>query len=131
MKILLLDDESFSMELFVSELRDAGHEVQHVRKIDQAFEIIQKEKDFEVVILDIMMLPGKLYENSDTKGGLRTGELFVEVIRQELPEARISILTNVTDSEVLARLTEILPNRIFAKEDIDPTEPSDLQKLLN
>ncbi len=72
-----------------------------------------------MIILDIMLPPGKSYPDKDTHGGLRTGLFLYDTLANLCPEVPIVVLTNVVESETLAALTERNIN-VYAKADILP-----------
>lgn len=58
MKVLLVDDDSFLLDMYSVKFTEAGHEVVAVKDGDQALAILRKDGDFDGVVLDIVM-PGQ------------------------------------------------------------------------
>lgn len=111
--ILFIDDEAYFMEQYVEALKSKGYEVILEDNLDKAFEIIQeKYHNIELLIMDILIptRPGqwKIIEGQDTKGGLRTGEVFLrKVIEWEEQQGKEGIpkiiLTNVASPDFLGK----------------------------
>jgi len=98
LRILFVDDELFASSFYVEELRFAGYEVVVASTVKSAL-AKASTRDFDVVILDVMLLPGSL-GNLETQGGFKTGIALAKRLRDKLPDARILALTNSSDPEV-------------------------------
>lgn len=57
MKVLLVDDDVFLRDMYATKFIECGHEVKAVDQGSKALNILQKEKDFDVVLVD-MVMPG-------------------------------------------------------------------------
>ena len=57
-KVLLVDDEKDFVDSLCQRLQIRDFEVETVLSGDDALELIRKEKDFDVIVLDVLM-PGK------------------------------------------------------------------------
>lgn len=101
--ILFIDDEvrytgSYLEEL---ELELPDYDVVFHSEADSGLLFFQENADkVELLILDIMMPPGKSFEGLDTMLGLRTGLRLYERVRETRPELPVIISTNVADPEV-------------------------------
>jgi CheY-like chemotaxis protein len=65
-----------------------------VESADEAIEVLNSSRDLELVVLDVMMPPGKTFEREEHQEGLVTGFLLRERIRQVRPELPLVFLTN-------------------------------------
>jgi len=101
-KVLFVDDELFDLEFGdsgesykIKELEKDG-DISVTSAIDGT-EALQKmrSKEYDIVVLDIMMAPGKELTNNDTKKGYETGYVFLRKIRSEFRlHIPVIILTN-------------------------------------
>ncbi len=93
--IFFIDDEPDYIEPFRDAFVLSGFEVQLINNVDSAWELIAKNKeDVDAIILDIMMPPGRLLADSDTKEGLRTGLRFIELMKSLDETIPVICLTN-------------------------------------
>jgi predicted nucleotide-binding protein len=98
-KILFVDDDRFLSIVYVDALRDEGYEVVEASGVDSAISLA-RDRDFDAVILDIMLPPGRSFTNLETQGGFKTGIALARRLREMLPAAGIVALTMSTDPEV-------------------------------
>lgn len=124
MKILFIDDDRRRMRNYVDELVDNGFHVVFEDNVDHALTTFRAQSDFDLVVLDISMNPGKEYKFEDTVGGTRTGLALYDTIRAERPDLRIVALTNVPNPRVaehFARDSDRLW-RLVRKPDVLPRQ---------
>ncbi|MBI1327275.1 MAG: response regulator [Alphaproteobacteria bacterium] len=55
MKILVIDDDDFMLEMIGMALNEEGHTTHKGKSVDEAISLLEQEKDFDVVITDIVM----------------------------------------------------------------------------
>jgi len=130
--ILMVDDESKSMDSYRAELELSGYAVEYCDNVDAALQYFDKTHDqIQILILDIMMPPGRAFRAANTQDGLRTGVLFYERVRLTAPELKVVILTNVSDRR-LAEQFEREPHAWFLnKEQFLPFElAQEVEKLI-
>jgi CheY-like chemotaxis protein len=105
--ILFIDDEQRYISPFVEELKlrlGPERQVRLVTDVGEALSIIGNEiRTIELVVLDIMMPPGKHFDLDEAGGGLRTGTLVYGKIREQAPTLPVIILTNVADPSLAVR----------------------------
>ncbi len=53
-KILLVEDDTFLVDLYVTKLEESGFKVDAARDGQEALELIEKE-DFDLIVLDLLM----------------------------------------------------------------------------
>ena len=102
--ILFVDDEPRIMDSYLQYLRaklaPLNYEVVFLSDVDEALDFFEmKIEEIDLVILDIMMPPGR-FTSERTNGGLKTGLAFYEKIRQRTPDLPIIVFTNFFDHEV-------------------------------
>jgi predicted nucleotide-binding protein len=120
-RILFVDDELRDVDAYVLELKFAGFDVTTTASADEAFKLVSNES-FDLVVLDIMMPPGKHFRNKETAFGLKTGLMLALLVRQKLPGTMIVAFTNNPDpniKELFSRNEHLLYLR---KEDYAPSE---------
>lgn len=107
--ILFIDDEIYPqgkratgdyMIYYIHALRLAGFRVYTADGPDEAVEQLAKLAQLDLVLLDIMMPPGKLLSNEDTREGTRSGVFLADRIIAERPDVCILVLTNSKDPDV-------------------------------
>ena len=121
--VLLIDDEKLPMGYYVRALEKEGFVVKQFYDPDTAYEFVEhKNPRLEAIILDIMMLPGKRYENNDTDEGLATGTFLYKDLRQHYPDLPFIVLTNVSNQQTLLRLQNDPKLTVVQKLDYPPFE---------
>lgn len=121
--ILFVDDEKRFMHSYMMELELEGHTVSFQNDVDSALSLLEKGLDhLELLILDIMMPPGRNFQGEDTGGGLRTGVFFYERIRVLAPHLPVIIFTNVSDEQLEKRFKAEANCRFLRKEEYLPHE---------
>lgn len=121
--ILFIDDERRYMINYVEELQEADYEVAVHTSVDTASAFFQERAhDVELIILDIMMSPGKTFSHEDTDGGLRTGVRFYERVREKSPDLPVIILTNASAVELSDRFSGDQQCWYRQKKDFLPVE---------
>jgi CheY-like chemotaxis protein len=126
--ILLVDDEKRWAELYREILEEElpQHEVQLKDKVDEALALLRRDTaQIELLILDIMMSPGRTFRDVDTRNGLRTGHHFFNLVRTEIPDLPVVILTNVSDLDEEEYYEGQPKCWFFRKEDCTPFELSE------
>ena len=79
MTILWIDDDGVLLESQKRQISDAGYQLSVVQTVDEAWKVLNAPgATFKGIILDVMMATGALLKDSETNGGLLTGERFLE-----------------------------------------------------
>jgi CheY-like chemotaxis protein len=122
-KILIVDDETKWAERgFLEELKLSGFEFEHKTDIDEAVAYLSENLDsIDLLILDIMMPPGKSFEGT-TDQGFDTGIEFYERFRPLAPKLPILIFTNVPSKEVAQKFLTDKNCWFYQKIDLLPFE---------
>lgn len=96
MKILVADDHELFLKGIELVLKDHYPQAKFVLAHDykQIFEIIEKQKDFDLILSDLAM-PGDVWSNA------------VKKMHDKLPETPIIILSAVFDKEIVQKTIEI------------------------
>lgn len=99
--ILFVDNEKKVMSNYALELIFMGYEVDFETNVDEAASFFMENlESIKLLVLDIMMLPGDIFKNADTAGGLRTGINFYQLVRKQSVDLPVFIFTSVTDDQV-------------------------------
>lgn len=121
--ILFVDDEGRFMDSYMVELKLEGYAVSFQSDVDSALPFLEESlDDVELLILDIMMPPGRSFQDADTRWGLRTGVLFYERVRELAPHLPVIIFTNVSDEQLEKRFQAEANCRFLRKKDYLPHE---------
>jgi DNA-binding response OmpR family regulator len=133
MTILFIDDEKRRMDSFAMELQLSGNEVIFCDQVDTAWSYFENHSDeIKLIVLDIMMPHGDLFEEDSTDDGLRTGSLLYERIRENKPDMPVVIFTNVSDEEVADGFRLETNCLYLQKKDYYPNEfVREIEKLMN
>lgn len=131
-RLLLIDDEFGAnqsesvpgamayMWYYAEALRDMTYEVTVVNTIDRALEALATQQ-FDLILLDLMMPPGKALADADTAAGMRTGVVFADRLAHSHPDTPVVILTMVANPSAFQSLRG-KPNvkKILQKTDHPP-----------
>jgi CheY-like chemotaxis protein len=136
-RLLLIDDDIGAnpkdslpgtmalMWYYAEALRERGYELTETNNIDRAVEILASGS-FDLILLDIMMPPGKTLAGADTASGMRTGVVFADGLVQSHPDTPIIILTMVANPSAFnALLRKRNVKRILQKSDFPPSLVAD------
>ena len=117
--ILFIDDEPQYVDAFLQAFEFSGIYSKIITTIDAAWSYINENpEEIDAIILDIMMSPGHLFSDFDSKGGLETGFLFIERMKDFNERIPIIVLTN-TDRK---KFKKIQHNNcyMYEKKSTDP-----------
>lgn len=128
--IILIDDDHGPMDYFVKALELRGFEVKHLDSIDDASIWLESATNNPpaVVIVDMMMPPGKRFTLEETEDGLSTGVLMASEVRRMLPTTPLLVLTNCNDDAIVGKLP--MGTEKLAKYEMSPFDFSDFVKHL-
>jgi CheY-like chemotaxis protein len=104
-KILFIDDDPYVSSAYVGLLESVGFEVNYVRSVKRALRAAEEDRDYDAVVIDIMMPPGTFFDRMETMGGYRTGIPLAREMLELQPMAAIIALTNRRDADVEAWFT--------------------------
>ncbi|HEY6190448.1 MAG TPA: hypothetical protein VIW80_22540 [Pyrinomonadaceae bacterium] len=105
--ILFLDDERRRIATYIEEMEDNDFSVEYKRDVDDALLFLADNINaVKLLILDLMMPPGKSFTLADTEDGLRTGVSVYERVREMSQSLPVIIFTNVTEETVTRRFGE-------------------------
>jgi CheY-like chemotaxis protein len=124
--VLFIDDDRRLIQLYAEAVKVAGLDPQCTHNPDDALEYLRADRPAEVIIWDMMMLPGREFANVDTEGGLSTGRFLYEKMRMLRPDAVFVLLTNQPYDPDEFEHPEI---RSYARFKPD-TSPEDLASLV-
>ena len=101
--VLVIDEESFFMEPYITILTRSGYNILFCNRAAQAYTaVVEHRNEIFAVVLDIMMPPDDRYSEDTTSDGRTVGLAFLSDLRQFLPEVPVIILTNVETHESLS-----------------------------
>jgi CheY-like chemotaxis protein len=120
--ILFIDDERRIMnsykEYLELKMRGDNHEVRFISDIDEALEFLEKHSaEIDLIVLDIMMPWGKQFSSEKTNGGLQTGVLFYERVRDYSGDLPVLVFTNYLEEDLEKRLEQDTHCRFLQKSD--------------
>lgn len=123
-KILIVDDETRWAQSggFLEELKLSDYDCDYHTDVDDALAYLDGNLDsLDVLILDIMMPPGKSFAG-ETDQGLDTGIEFYDKIRPKAPQLPIIVFTNVMNKEVAQKFLNETNCWFYPKIDLLPFE---------
>ena len=88
-KILLVEDDTFLIDLYVTKLEESGLKVDAARDGQEALDIVKKKK-FDLIILDLLMpnMNGWDFLKKIRDSGLKTKVIIVSNYDQEIERQR-------------------------------------------
>jgi len=130
--ILLIDDEKLPMDYYIRALKLSNLEVKQFFDPESVVKFIKQKKPHpKAIILDIMMLPGNMYNQEETNNGLRTGILLYKDLRVHYPNIPIVFLTNVSSPDIPRLPNETEETLVVAQKiDYPPFELVELIKKM-
>ncbi len=100
--ILLVDDDTPLMKMYVQALEEKGLKIVHKTSADEALEFAANDPGHvDILVLDLMMDPGEAFKDKETFGGLATGFFLRNSMRQYYSKQPIIFLTNLNLTEIL------------------------------
>lgn len=129
--ILFVDDEPRWTLTYVEELRTCGYNVVFKENVDEARCYLKDNlAHITLLILDIMMPSGKEMRDEETRYGLRTGERFYDLVRQEIStDLPVFILTNVSDKRLEERFLQEPRCTFLSKEETPPHKLGEMVQI--
>jgi CheY-like chemotaxis protein len=120
--ILFIDDDTFGMKPYKLALEDANLHPIVVSTPDEALAVLQSDSTkIKLIILDVLMPTGSSLSPDDTNGGLATGYLLLERIRQGHAHIPIIVFSITSASDLKNEYVE--DNVTFMnKQDTLPSE---------
>ena len=120
--LVFVDDDKWNMEPYVEALSKYGWDVKYFSGVDSALEFIRNEgSSMRLLIWDMMMPPGKSFDNQEHSHGLATGRLFFEAVRKLFPRVPAILLTILRDEVVLDKYRKMPHCTALRKQDILPS----------
>ena len=101
-KIIFIDDSAEKLISFIELLEFNGFCVDVVKDIDNAISLLQKNNDYQLVILDMIMPynANRIPNDDEEFKGFRTGLFLLDKIKQIIPNVPIVIFSVLRDSEI-------------------------------
>ncbi len=130
--VLVIDDDIEPMKYYVMALEKSGFDVVQKRDPDEAIDYLAGSDDPEpnIVILDIMIPPGKRYaHNPECDKGLRTGLLLYPELRRFCRETPFIVLTNLRNPQTMDDFKNVAPDVPTYEKNLTP--PFELVDIVN
>jgi CheY-like chemotaxis protein len=111
MKLLLVDDDAFLRDMYAMKFSELGHVVDTAENGAQALTKLQQVKDFEVILLD-MIMPGM------------SGVELIKSIKEHNPDcaAKFVVLSNQGQSEDIEEAEEAGASGYIIKAESIPSD---------
>jgi CheY-like chemotaxis protein len=124
----MIEDEARANVYYLRALEKSGFDVMQIKDAGEAVEYVRDERNqIDLILLDIMMAPGRYRDRNGIEQGLRTGVFVYEEIRACRPNVPVLVLTNVQDPEALSAF-EAGPRLQVARK--TQTPPFDLVEIV-
>jgi predicted nucleotide-binding protein len=95
--ILVVDDDRYYVSQVAAYLTDHGeYTVRRAHSVEEAMAAI-KEMPFRMVVMDVRMDPGTVFDLIETAGGHMTGVVLAREIRNAIPGVKLLVHTGSTD----------------------------------
>jgi CheY-like chemotaxis protein len=96
-RILFIDDDAYSMALYVQALEMIGLDVDQAATVEDALNLA-KQNRYHAIVLDLMLPPGDQFNDLGTQGGFLTGAKLIQPLRKAQDGAVFIGLSNSPDS---------------------------------
>lgn len=127
MLLLMIDEDRQKMEPLQATLELYGFNVEYCMDVDGAMEYVCQNTDsIDIILLDIMMPSGKLFEGIDTRNGKDTGLHLYRKIR-EVYYGPIIFYTVVRNRELVESFISSDPRVAYLTK---PQEPEEIVKRI-
>jgi CheY-like chemotaxis protein len=111
MRLLIVDDDAFLREMYALKFGEDEHEVKTAEHAFDALRILQRDKLFDVMLLD-MIMPGM------------SGSELIEKVKQLYPDihTKFIVLSNQGQQEDIDKATSVGADGYIIKADTVPSE---------
>lgn len=113
-RILLIDDELYTMASMVDQLSDEGFTVEGVADVPQAVDAL-RNRQFDAIIVDCVMATGHQFLESRSAGVQLVEEIRSGAVGEWNRRVPIVVLTAVCDQATLADLNRSDVQAVFQK----------------
>ncbi|MBM3211803.1 response regulator [Candidatus Poribacteria bacterium] len=127
-RVLFIEDEKFFLEQLQIALKD--YDITPAYSAPSGIELIKK-KEFDIVLLDIMMPPPLDIDPEVVDFGRSTGVEVCKRIKSIKPEIPVIVLTVVRDPSILEKITEAGASKIINKPASSKVVSTNISELLN
>jgi len=127
-RILFIEDERFFLEQIQMAL--TSYEITPAYSAPEGIELAQS-KNFDAVLLDIMMPPSEDMDPESVDYGRSTGVEVCRKIKELKPDLPVVALTVVRDPGILERIAEAGANGILNKPASSSEVSASLDEVLN
>jgi CheY-like chemotaxis protein len=124
--VLFIDDDRRLILVYAEEIKGRGIDARCKHGPDDALAYLRAGEPADVIVWDMMMLPGTVFADVDTEGGTSTGRFLYKEMRVLRPGAAFVLLTNQSFDREEFENAEI---RSYARYKPD-TSPEDLAVLI-
>ena len=90
-RILLIEDDRYLTDDLQYFIEDAGNKCKVYSTADQVMENFDSIEDYDIIVLDIMMMKGEKIETVDKD--TETGEVLYMKIRKKFPKKKVIIIS--------------------------------------
>lgn len=119
-RILFVDDDAFLRQLYVNHLEMSGFSVDVAGSPDEAIESAM-DRQYNVVVLDLMMPHGTILSPQATEGGFMTGAKLLDPLRKLQEKALYVGLSNTTNVHATQWFRQA-GGIFYQKQDYPPSE---------
>ena len=132
--IYFVDEDREYLQEFTVPLKLRGHEVETVLDADDAFEILEKVEDAEIVVIDIMLATDtsnkSRFNRADTDDFMQTGLLLMRYLMDARPDLfpkKFVVLTAASQAKLLKAIGDFCPrHKIEVMRKTDYPSPVEL-----
>ncbi len=92
--VVFVDDDRRLLKQYSTWVAESGFETAEFFGVDSILEYLRQGGAADVIVWDMMMVPGKEFAGKDHGGGFSTGLLLHGEMRKLRPSAKFVLLTN-------------------------------------
>ena len=127
-RVVFIEDEKFFLEELQIALTD--FDITPAYSAPKGMELVQT-RDFDAVLLDIMMAPPDDMNPETVDYGRSTGVEICRRIKELKPELPVIVITVVTDPEILKKIDEAGADRVINKPTSSNIVSNNLDEVLS
>ena len=123
-KVLVVDDDRITTQYYVDALMESGFEIVVANSVERFLEYRSSISQFAVIVMDVMMDPGKVFSFAESSDGMETGILLLRMLADFDYRGCVVALTNTRRPSAVKKI-HALKVAYINKQDLPPFDFAD------